>query len=82
MAQVAKDLGVNHETLRTLVRKAQEAERPGAAAETAKDAELARLRQEATGLEREMCRVPGLSRSVHPGHPAFFGDRGCRRASL
>jgi transposase len=49
IAQVAAELGVNHETLRTWVRAAQAAERPGAAAESAesaKDAELARLREQ------------------------------------
>ncbi|KAB2388829.1 transposase [Actinomadura montaniterrae] len=58
IAQVAKELGVDHETLRTWVRKAEEAERPGAAVETAKDAEQARLRKEVAELklEREILR--------------------------
>lgn len=46
LAQVAKDLGVNHETLRHWVRATERAEQPGVAAKTAKDAELARLRKE------------------------------------
>ncbi|NYD51722.1 transposase-like protein [Actinomadura luteofluorescens] len=55
---MAKELGVNHETLRTWVRKTEEAEWPGAAVETAKDAELARLREEVAELklEREILR--------------------------
>lgn len=58
IAQVAKELGVNHETLRTWVRAAEAAERPGAAAESAKDAELARLRKQVAELklEREILR--------------------------
>jgi transposase len=58
VAQVAKELGVNHETLRTWVRSAEAAERPGAAAESAKDAELARLRKQVAELklEREILR--------------------------
>jgi transposase len=58
VAQVAKELGVNHETLRTWVRAAEAAERPGAAEQSAKDAELARLRKEVAELklEREILR--------------------------
>jgi transposase len=58
IAQVAKELGVNHETLRTWVRAAEAAERPGAVAESAKDAELVRLRKEVAELklEREILR--------------------------
>ena len=58
IAQVAKELGVNHETLRTGVRAAEAAERPEAVAESAKDAELARLRKEVAELrlEREILR--------------------------
>jgi transposase len=58
IAQVAKDLGVNHETLRHWVRGAERAERPEAVAESAKDAELARLRKEVAELklEREILR--------------------------
>lgn len=40
-AQVGKELEGNHETLRTWVRTAEAAQRPGAADESAKDAELA-----------------------------------------
>jgi len=58
IAQVARELGVNHETLRHWVRQAERVERPEAAAEAAKDAELARLRQEVAELklEREILR--------------------------
>jgi transposase len=57
VAQIAKELGVNHETLRTWVRAAEAAE-PGAAEESAKDAELVRLRKEVAELklEREILR--------------------------
>ncbi|MGI8329972.1 IS3 family transposase [Actinomadura scrupuli] len=58
IAQVARDLGINHETLRTWLRAADAAERPGAAQESAKDTELARLRKEVAELrlEREVLR--------------------------
>lgn len=58
IAQVARELGVNHETLRHWVRSAERDERPEAAAEAAKDAELARLRKENAELklEREILR--------------------------
>ena len=58
IARVAEDLGVNHETLRTWVRAAEAAARPGAVIESAKDAELARLRKEVAELklEREILR--------------------------
>jgi transposase len=58
IAQVARELGVNHETLRHWVRQAERAEQPEAAGEAAKDAELARLRQENAELklEREILR--------------------------
>jgi transposase len=54
----AAELGVNHETLRTWVRAAEAAEWPGAVAESAKDAELVRLRKEVAELklEREILR--------------------------
>ncbi|WP_433236197.1 IS3 family transposase [Actinomadura nitritigenes] len=91
IAQVAKELGVNHETLRTWVRAAQAAELPGAAAESAKDAELARLRKEVAELklEREILRKAaayfgsgdvGLSRFsfVEARHRAFGVKRLCR----
>ena len=58
IAAVARELGVNHETLRTWVRVAERAEQPQAAVESAKDAELARLRKENAELklEREILR--------------------------
>lgn len=58
IAQVARELGVNHETLRHWVRAGERAERPEAVAESAKDAELARLRKENADLkvEREILR--------------------------
>jgi transposase len=58
IAQVARELGVNHETLRHWVRSTERAERPEAAGEAAKDAELARLRRENAELklEREILR--------------------------
>ena len=58
IARVTKELGINHETLRTWVRTAEAAERTWAVAESAKDAELARLRKEVAELklEREVLR--------------------------
>jgi transposase len=58
IAQIAKELGVNHETLRSWVRARERAERPEAVAESAKDAELVRLRKEVAELklEREILR--------------------------
>jgi transposase len=53
LAQVARDLGVNHETLRLWVKTAQRAEDPAAVAEDAKDAEIARLRKQVRELETE-----------------------------
>ena len=53
LAQVARDLGINHETLRQWVKSAQRAEDPAAVAEDAKDAEIARLRRQVRELETE-----------------------------
>lgn len=53
LAQVARDLGVNHETLRQWVKSAERAEDPVVAAESAKDAEIARLRRQVRELETE-----------------------------
>jgi transposase len=49
-AQVARDLGVNHETLRQWVKAAED---PVAVAGDAKDAEIARLRRQVRELESE-----------------------------
>ncbi|CAM4022734.1 Transposase [Nocardiopsis rhodophaea] len=51
IARGADELGVNHETLRSWVRTAERADRPGAAAD--KDAEIARLRKQVAELEKE-----------------------------
>jgi transposase len=53
VASVAKDLGVNHETLRQWVKAAEKAETPEAVADSAKDAEIARLRKQVRELEQE-----------------------------
>jgi transposase len=53
MAQVARDLGVNHETLRLWVKAAVRAEDPALASGDAKDAEIARLRKQVRELETE-----------------------------
>jgi len=53
LAQVARDLGVNHETLRPWVKAAERAEDPVVAAESVKDAEIARLRRQVRELESE-----------------------------
>jgi len=53
LAQVVRDLGVNHETLRLWVKAAERAEQPEAVAQDAKDAEIARLRRHVRELESE-----------------------------
>jgi transposase len=53
LAQVARDLGVNHETLRLWVKAAERTGDPVAVAEDAKDAEIARLRKQVRELETE-----------------------------
>lgn len=50
---MAKDLGVNHETLRTWVRDAEQAGRPGAVEATAMDKENRQLRARVKELELE-----------------------------
>ncbi|WP_329536770.1 IS3 family transposase (plasmid) [Streptomyces sp. NBC_01450] len=55
-ASVAKDVGVNHETLRTWVRDAGQAVRPGAVEATAMEKENRQLRARVKELEREILR--------------------------
>ncbi|WP_406110199.1 IS3 family transposase [Streptomyces sp. NBC_01003] len=57
-ASVAKDLGVNHETLRTWVRDAEQGARPGAVEVTAMETENRQLRArvKVLELEREILR--------------------------
>jgi transposase len=50
---VARDLEANHETLRQWVKSAERAEDPAHVAGDAKDAEIARLRQQVRELETE-----------------------------
>lgn len=50
---MARDLGVNHETLRQWVKSAERGADPAAVAEDAKDAEIARLRKQVRELETE-----------------------------
>ncbi|MCX5338525.1 IS3 family transposase [Streptomyces atratus] len=52
-ASVAKDVGVNHETLRTWVRDAEQAARPGAVEATAMEKENRQLRARVKELELE-----------------------------
>jgi transposase len=52
-ASVAKDLGVNHETLRTWVRDAEQAAVPGAVEASALEKENKRLRAQVKELELE-----------------------------
>lgn len=52
-ASVAKDLGVNHETLRTWVRDAGQTARPGAVEATAMEKENRQLRARVKELELE-----------------------------
>ncbi len=53
VAQIARELGVNHETLRQWVKAAERAEDPAAVSADAKDAEIARLRRQVRELEVE-----------------------------
>lgn len=53
VAAVAKDLGVNHETLRLWIKAAEESEAPSVRAEAERDAEIAALRQRVRELELE-----------------------------
>ncbi|MET7852258.1 transposase [Streptomyces avermitilis] len=57
-ASVAKDLGVHHETLRTWVRDAEQAARPGAVEATAMEKENRQLRAwvKKPELKREILR--------------------------
>ncbi|MGW3984991.1 transposase [Streptomyces mirabilis] len=50
---MAKDLGVNHETLRTWVRDAEQAARPGVVEVTAMEKENGQLRARVKELELE-----------------------------
>jgi transposase len=52
-ASVAKDLGVNHETLRTWVRDAEQATRPGVGEASAIEKENRQLRARVKELELE-----------------------------
>ena len=53
VAAAARDLGVNHETLRLWIKAAEESEASSAGAEADKDAEIAALRRQARELELE-----------------------------
>jgi transposase len=53
VAVVARDLGVNHETLRLWIKAAEESEAPPLGAEADKDAEIAALRGQVRELELE-----------------------------
>ncbi|MFJ9969031.1 IS3 family transposase [Streptomyces avermitilis] len=66
-ASVAKDLGVNHETLRTWVRDVEEAARPGAVEATAMEKENRQLRARVKELE--------LEREILRRAAKYFGGR-------
>jgi transposase len=53
IAAVAKDLGVNHETLRLWVRQADQEARPGASEATMLEKEIKQLRARVAELEQE-----------------------------
>lgn len=55
-ASVAKDVGVNHETLRTWVRDTEQAVRPGAVEATAMENRQLRARVKELELERAILR--------------------------
>lgn len=58
-ASVAKDLGVNHETLRTWVRDAEQAARPGAVEATAMEKENRQLRARVKELDQRPAALLG-----------------------
>ncbi|WP_316783302.1 IS3 family transposase [Streptomyces sasae] len=66
-ASVAKDLGINHETLRTWVRDAEQAARPGAVEATAMEKENRQLRARVKELE--------LEREILRRAAKYFGGR-------
>ncbi|UQA91320.1 IS3 family transposase [Streptomyces halobius] len=66
-ASVAKDVGVNHETLRTWVRDAEQATRPGAVEATAMEKENRQLRARVKELE--------LEREILRRAAKYFGGR-------
>ncbi|MFI5775387.1 IS3 family transposase [Streptomyces sp. NPDC051658] len=66
-ASVAKDVGVNHETLRTWVRDAEQAARPGAVEATAMEKENRQLRARVKELE--------LEREILRRAAKYFGGR-------
>ncbi|MFE2710379.1 IS3 family transposase [Streptomyces mirabilis] len=66
-ASVAKDLGVNHETLRTWVRDVEQAARPGAVEATAMEKENRQLRARVKELE--------LEREILRRAAKYFGGR-------
>lgn len=75
IAQVARELGVNHETLRHRVHTTEQAEQPEAVAESAKDAELARLRKEVAEL-----KLDNGPDTVDPLNPGFWRWRALAQA--
>ncbi|MEU5547771.1 transposase [Streptomyces sioyaensis] len=68
-ASVAKGVGVNYETLRTWVRDAEQAARPGAGEATAMEKENRRLRARVKELELER-EIRGGPRSILRPRPA------------
>ncbi|MBT2468205.1 IS3 family transposase [Streptomyces sp. ISL-66] len=66
-ASVAKDVGINHETLRTWVRDAEQAARPGAVEATAMEQENRQLRARVKELE--------LEREILRRAAKYFGGR-------
>ncbi len=53
LAQVARELGVNHETLRTWVRAVERAERAAETGSDAQERELRQLRKRVAELEKD-----------------------------
>ncbi|WKK21351.1 IS3 family transposase [Streptomyces olivoreticuli] len=66
-ASVAKDVGINHETLRTWVKEAEQAARPGAVEATAMEKENRQLRARVKELE--------LEREILRRAAKYFGGR-------
>ncbi|WP_348539252.1 transposase [Streptomyces antnestii] len=80
VAAVAKDLGVNHETLRLWIKAAETAEAPSARAEADKVAEIAALRRQVRELELELLRgfrysTTCITRLVQCASPSASGRR-------
>ncbi|MFD7206269.1 hypothetical protein [Streptomyces sp. NPDC059893] len=74
---MAKDLGLNHETLRLWIKAAETAEAPSARAEADKVSEIAALRRQVRELELELlrglrCSTTRITRLVQCASPSAW----------